>query len=272
MFKNVQTEFVKKADCRVSVVAEEGPSVYMKVEEEKLVNDTILCVLYDVHFDRSTQEVRCECNLFESSGVLCYHCLAVFHSNIVYKVPTYYVLPRWSKNIKRKHTYVKSSHDVSQSDESHTAFRGLCAHFYNIAQEFVNDDDETALLHAALEETRAKLTLHCAKKRSESMADIHTSIGSQGSNVVGVVNIQGPSKVTTKGRPKSEGLGTALEKSFKKSARRKNKNASSVQVVRPEASQDINFGAVVGRNEPQQVVRLEESQDINFGDVGRNEP
>ncbi|KAL4364833.1 hypothetical protein AHAS_Ahas07G0045600 [Arachis hypogaea] len=203
----------------------------MKVEEEKLVNDTILCVPYDVHFDRSTQEVCCECNLFESSGVLCCHCLEVFHSYKVYKVPNRYVLPRWRKNIKRKHTYVKSSHDVSRSDESHVAFRGLCAHFYNIVQDFVNDDEETALLHAALEETRAKLTTHRVKKRSESVADTHTNIGSQSSNVVGVMDIQAPSKVNTKGRPKSKRLGATLEKSFKKSSRRKNKHAPRYMCV-----------------------------------------
>ncbi|RYR38451.1 hypothetical protein Ahy_A09g043492 [Arachis hypogaea] len=147
----------------------------MKVEEEKLVNDTIICVPNDVHFNRSTQEVRCECNRFKSSNVLCCHCLTVFHSFKVYKVPTCYVLPQWSKIIKRKHTYVKSSHDV-----------GLCAHFFNIAQEFVNNDDERALLYATLEETRAKLTEHRAKKRSKSVADTHTNIGSQSLNVVGV--------------------------------------------------------------------------------------
>ncbi|RYQ89150.1 hypothetical protein Ahy_B09g095953 isoform A [Arachis hypogaea] len=162
MFRDVQVEFVKKADCRASVVTEDWPVVCMKVEEEKLVHDTMICDSYVVHFDRSTQEVRCECNLFESSGVLCCHCLEVFHSFKVYKVPSCYVLPRWSKNIKRKHTYIKSSHDVNRSDVSHDAFKGLCAHFYNIAQEFVNDDDETALLHAALEETRAKLSEHRA--------------------------------------------------------------------------------------------------------------
>ncbi|XP_025685259.1 protein FAR1-RELATED SEQUENCE 6-like [Arachis hypogaea] len=221
IFRDVQIEFVKKANCRVSAVDEQGPLVCVKVEEEKLVNDTILCVPYDVHFDRSTQELRCECNLFESSGVLCCHCLEVFHSYKVYKVPSSYVLPRWSKKIKRKHTYVKSIHDVSRSDESHVAFRGLCAHFYNVAQEFVGDDDETALLHVALEETRAKLAAHHPKMRSESVSDIQTNIGSQSSNDVGVDDIQGPSKVTTKGRPKSKRLGYALEKSFKNSRRRK---------------------------------------------------
>ncbi|QHN92486.1 Protein FAR-RED ELONGATED HYPOCOTYL [Arachis hypogaea] len=146
-------------------------SMFRDVEEEKLVNDTILCVPYDVHFDRSTQES-------------------------------------------------------------------------------VGDDDEAALLHVALEETRAKLAAHCTKKRSESVSETHTNIGSQCSNVVGVDDIQGPSKVTTKGRPKSKRLGTVLEKSFKNSTRRKHKNSSSV--VRPHASQDVNHGAVVGLNVPEQ--------------------
>ncbi|RYR72545.1 hypothetical protein Ahy_A02g006763 isoform F [Arachis hypogaea] len=56
-----------KANCRVSTVDKQGSLVCVTMEEEKLVNDTILCVSYDVHFDHSTQELRCECNLFESS-------------------------------------------------------------------------------------------------------------------------------------------------------------------------------------------------------------
>ncbi|RYQ99012.1 hypothetical protein Ahy_B07g086863 [Arachis hypogaea] len=69
-------------------------------------------VTYHVHFDRSTHKVRCECNLFESSDILCCHYLVVFSSYKVNRVPSCYVLTRWSKNIKRKHTYIKSSHDV----------------------------------------------------------------------------------------------------------------------------------------------------------------
>ncbi|KAL4299913.1 hypothetical protein AHAS_Ahas17G0148400 [Arachis hypogaea] len=41
----------------------------------------------------------------------------------------------------------------------------------------------------------------------------------------GTEDIQGPSKVTTKGRPKSKRLGSELEKSIKKSMRRKRKKS-----------------------------------------------
>ncbi|KAL4381336.1 hypothetical protein AHAS_Ahas04G0123300 [Arachis hypogaea] len=69
--------------------------------------------------------------------------------------------------------------------------------------------------------------MHRVKKRSKGVSTTHDSIGSQSLIAVGVDDIQDPSKVT-KGRPKSKRLGTALEKSFKKSARSKNKKVALV--------------------------------------------
>ncbi|KAL4275616.1 hypothetical protein AHAS_Ahas20G0125000 [Arachis hypogaea] len=133
MFREVQTEFGKNGDCTIRAFAQEGDSVYVKVKEEKLVNEKT-------------------------------------------RIPTFYVLPRWSKNIKRKHTYIKSSHDVRRLDESHNLFRGLCANFFNVAQEFVTCDEEVAMLHAVLDDTRTKLTGYRAKMQSKSVADTHDSM------------------------------------------------------------------------------------------------
>ncbi|XP_015932796.1 protein FAR1-RELATED SEQUENCE 6-like [Arachis duranensis] len=168
MFRDVQTEFGKKADCTIHVVDEQGDPARVKVEEEILVYETTRYVTFDVYFDRSTHEVRYDCNLFESAGILCCHCLVVLSSYKVNEVPSSYVLPRWSKNIKRKHTYIKSSHDVRCSNESHNIFRGLCAHFYNVAQEFVDCDDEADMLHNVLEDARAKLVDYCGRMRNNT--------------------------------------------------------------------------------------------------------
>ncbi|KAL4276151.1 hypothetical protein AHAS_Ahas20G0178500 [Arachis hypogaea] len=65
---------------------------------------------------------------------------------------------------------------MRRSDESHNLFRGLCAHFYNIAQEFVNGDDEADMLHAALDDARVKLVDYRARSRNKNVADAHTSI------------------------------------------------------------------------------------------------
>ncbi|KAL4300871.1 hypothetical protein AHAS_Ahas17G0244200 [Arachis hypogaea] len=97
---------------------------------------------------------------------------------------------------------------------SHNLFRGLCAHFFNIAQEFMNDDEEVAMLHVALDDTRVKLTNYHAKVWSTSVTDTHASIAIQSSCMVGVEDIQSPSKVTTKRWLKSKKLGADLDKSI----------------------------------------------------------
>ncbi|KAL4276150.1 hypothetical protein AHAS_Ahas20G0178400 [Arachis hypogaea] len=78
-------EFGKKADCNIRAVYEQGDSAWVKVEEEILAYEKIRYVTYNVHFDHSTHEVRCEYNLFEST---------VFSFYKVNKVPSCYVLPR----------------------------------------------------------------------------------------------------------------------------------------------------------------------------------
>ncbi|QHN92624.1 protein FAR-RED IMPAIRED RESPONSE 1-like [Arachis hypogaea] len=145
------------------------------------------------------------------------------------------------KNIKRKHTYIKSSHDVRHSDESHNLFRGLCAHFYNVTQEFVNGNDEADMLHAALNNARAKLVDYRAKLWNKTVTDAHTSIATDTSSVAGTEDIQGPSKVTIKGRPKGKRLRYELKKSIKKSMQRKRK--SSGQDNRVESCGNIDLDA-----------------------------
>ncbi|RYQ84807.1 hypothetical protein Ahy_B10g104284 [Arachis hypogaea] len=232
MFRDVQTEFAKKADCTIRAMYEQGDSASIKMEEEILVYETTRHVTYDIHFDHSTHAVRCDCNLFESAGILCCHYLVVLSSYKVNEVPSCYVLPRWSKNIKRKPTYIKSSHDIRRSDESHNIFRGLCAHFYNVAQEFVDCDDEADMLHAALDDARAKLVDYRAMMQNKTVAIAHNSIATDTSIVLGTKNIQAPSKVTTKGRPKGKRLGYELDKSIKKSMQRKWKSLGKEEILR----------------------------------------
>ncbi|XP_015955918.1 protein FAR1-RELATED SEQUENCE 6-like [Arachis duranensis] len=199
MFRDVQTEFVKKADCTIRAMYEHGDLAWVKVEEEIVVYETTWYVTYDVHFDHSTHAVRCECNLFKSVGILCYHCLVALSSYKVNEVPSCYVLPRWRKNIKRKHTYIKSSHDVRRLDESHNIFRGLCAHFYNVAQEFVDCDDEADMLHAALDDARAKLVDYRARMRNKTVANAHNNIATDTFNRVRHRGHSGPIKGNHKG-------------------------------------------------------------------------
>ncbi|QHO28039.1 uncharacterized protein DS421_7g213190 [Arachis hypogaea] len=99
-----------------------------------------------------------------------------------------------------------------------------------LRQEFVNCDDEAAILHTALDDARAKLVDYHAKLRNKIVADVHNSMATKSSSVVGTKDIQGRSKVITKGRSKSKRLESELEKSIKKFIRRSRRNQARIIV------------------------------------------
>ncbi|XP_057746648.1 protein FAR1-RELATED SEQUENCE 6-like [Arachis stenosperma] len=102
--------------------------------------------------------------------------------------------------------------------------------FYNVAQEFVACDEEAAILRAALWDAKSKLADYCASMCSTTFAATHNTIPTQSTCGVIVLDIQGPSRVKTKGRSKSKRLGAELDKSIKKSMQ-KRKRKSHLDVV-----------------------------------------
>ncbi|RYQ92034.1 hypothetical protein Ahy_B09g098131 [Arachis hypogaea] len=145
-------------------------SMFRNLQLEKVFWGKPVYDTFMVEFDPLSRKGQCECNKFESAGILCCHTLAVWSYYRVDTVPSCYILPRWSKNVIRKHIYIKSSHDVARSDESNNLFRHLCSEFYNVAQEFVACEEEAAILRAALWDAKAKLTDYRASMCSTTVA------------------------------------------------------------------------------------------------------
>ncbi|MED6127208.1 hypothetical protein PIB30_085854 [Stylosanthes scabra] len=167
-----------------------------------MVSDLLVYTTYRVTYSSLTSDVRCECYLFQSNGILCCHILAVLMKLHIIEVPSRYILPRWSRNVHRKHTQINTSHDVKRSNESMNIFRGLCSHFYNVAQDFVSNLEEAAILHDAMEGARPKLKAH---KESNQLIF-----------PVGVHDLLGPQRVPTRGRPSTTRLGAKRDRAIKK--------------------------------------------------------
>ncbi|RYR13093.1 hypothetical protein Ahy_B04g070268 isoform C [Arachis hypogaea] len=180
----------------------EGDTISIKVDEQKVFWGKPVYHTFIVEFDPLSRKSRCECNKFESVGILCCHILAVCSYYRVDTVPSCYVLPRWSKNVIRKHTYIKSSHDVARSNETHNLFKHLCSEFYNVAQDFVACDEEAAILRAALSDAKSRLTDYRASMRSTTLDGTQNTMPTQSTGGVILHDIQGPSRVKTKGQPK----------------------------------------------------------------------
>ncbi|RYR58570.1 hypothetical protein Ahy_A05g024409 [Arachis hypogaea] len=127
-----------------------------------------------------------------------------------------YVLDVKCRNVQQKHTFIKSSHDEKRLDKSHNLFRRLCSHFYNVASDFVTCEEEALMLHSGLDQLRAKLLDCRANLGSRCVPTTQNSMVTQHIPALGESDIQGPSKVSTKGRPRLKRLGSELDTSIKK--------------------------------------------------------
>ncbi|RYQ83994.1 hypothetical protein Ahy_B10g102887 [Arachis hypogaea] len=223
MFRDVQDQFIKKADCDISSVNHHGTSIVCEVDQQKMVFDMSVYSRYQVMYCSQSSDVQCDCFMFQSNGILCCHSLAVLLHFHVTVVSSQYILSRWSKNVSRRHTYIRSSIDMDRSDESMTIFRQLCSDFYNVAQDFVATPEVAAILRDAMDNARQKLKEH--KESEHQAAHVPSAIYSHTRDEcpVSMDELHGPRRVPTRGRPTSTRLGADIEKSIKKRAR-KNKN------------------------------------------------
>ncbi|MED6222319.1 hypothetical protein PIB30_063213 [Stylosanthes scabra] len=171
--------------------------ICLKVAEQKLICDQPVTDTYTVSFD------------------------------LVNEVPKCYISSRWSKNIKRKHTYIKSSHDVNRSDESMNILRGLHFHFYNVSQEFVSDIEEASILHSSLDDALIKLYDYRASKLQSSVPSRQSSNASKNQCAINVDLVLAPPQVSTTGRPSNKRLGAELDKSIRNATRRRKKDSTS---------------------------------------------
>ncbi|RYR13076.1 hypothetical protein Ahy_B04g070261 isoform A [Arachis hypogaea] len=107
-FREVQAQFRGKANCITRLTNSAlGYSVY-KVGEQVFSS---IFNKFVVTYDSVAAEVKYQCLLFESRGILCRHALSVLSFERVSQVSPRYILERWSKKVKRRHTHIKSSHD-----------------------------------------------------------------------------------------------------------------------------------------------------------------
>ncbi|RYR25872.1 hypothetical protein Ahy_B02g059903 [Arachis hypogaea] len=101
-FREVQAQFRGKANCITRLTNSAlGYSVYEVGEQ---VSSSIFNK-FVVTYDSVAAEVKRQCLLFESRGILCRHALSVLSFEQVSQVSPRYILERWSKKVKRRHTH-----------------------------------------------------------------------------------------------------------------------------------------------------------------------
>ncbi|KAI4318596.1 hypothetical protein MLD38_032277 [Melastoma candidum] len=118
-----------------------GTLTYMasKVEDDNQIVTYQVCKYgedhkaYHVKFNILEMKASCSCQMFEFSGLLCRHVMAVFRVNNVLTLPPQYILRRWTRNAKSSitleipaknvFTNYLESHAVRYNTLRHEAFK-----------------------------------------------------------------------------------------------------------------------------------------------------
>ncbi|RYR35632.1 hypothetical protein Ahy_A10g050768 [Arachis hypogaea] len=173
-----------------------------------------------VTYDAVSRDVKCHCLLFESRSILCCHFLSVISFERVDNVALKYILERWSKNIKRRHTHIKSNQDEPLLEPRSKRFDELVFRSHNIC-EFASESEElTGILHRAFDKVMAEMEEYQERSKGKSL------LTHEEATLSNVNDIQSPPHVKTRGRPKNR-FGSNLEKKISNAMKKKKKTAPS---------------------------------------------
>ncbi|KAK4592468.1 hypothetical protein RGQ29_016852 [Quercus rubra] len=100
------------------------------VFEVKEENSERVCI---VRFDNFNSNISCSCKKFESLGILCCHALQVFSIKNLTRIPSQYILKRWTKEAKKgMMTYKQDNHSLSNDKEANIVWRNSMMRIANI--------------------------------------------------------------------------------------------------------------------------------------------
>ncbi|KAL6551959.1 hypothetical protein OROGR_008113 [Orobanche gracilis] len=144
-FKEFQVEVASMMYCNTwfsRLDSLDGLISIFTVTESKKVFDNIKDIVFSVSFNEREFELQCTCCLFEFRGILCRHILSVLKlTGKTDSVPPSYVLPRWRKDIKRRHTFIKCGFDHFAGNAEMKKIDSLCDSFYEVVSMGISDND-----------------------------------------------------------------------------------------------------------------------------------
>lgn len=155
MFKKVQEELRGLMYCNSMLLKTEGTlCTYQVTDHVENKDGWKENIKFDVYFDKNEKDIKCICHLFEFRGILCRHILAVLVYQGEQEVAPKYILPRWRKDIDRKHTYIKTSYDDS---EKVRRYNMLCAQFQEVAELRAKSKENFEFVMKVLAKLKEKL-------------------------------------------------------------------------------------------------------------------
>ncbi|RYR57422.1 hypothetical protein Ahy_A05g023162 [Arachis hypogaea] len=208
-FRKVKAQFREKVNCITRLMNSTlGYSVYEVGEQ---VSSSIFNK-FAVTYDSIAAEVKYQCLLFESRGILCRHALSIL-------------------------SFERSSHDEPLLVPKSKRFDNLVFHSQNICEFATKLEELTTILHRAYDNLMVEMEELKAKKKGTCL------LSHEDANLESINELQSSPRIRTRGRPKNR-LGSKLDKQIANASKKKKTKALNelnlfdvASVVRPNSSQ-----------------------------------
>ncbi|KAM6563500.1 hypothetical protein CsatB_023498 [Cannabis sativa] len=218
-----EVEFSKAYNCAMELRIEQGAVTEYKLTPNGKYFHHI------VKYDSSVNTVICSCKKFEFAGILCSHILKVFSFHNVVKIPSQYILKRWTKYATMGVT--SSTPEIRQRDDPKVS---LALYYQDLSMSYnhivtrASTSEKTYKLARDVFKRLSEDVDACLKEETFQSKDENHTANEINTTIKGIKSnnkrVRGSSS-----RPKS-----ALEKMRKKTKVSK-RNSSTKQV-----SQDFN--------------------------------
>nr|POE86249.1 isoform 2 of protein far1-related sequence 2 [Quercus suber] len=125
-----------------------------ELHEDVSLGESHQPAIFSVFVNEDTNDVNCNCRLFEFRGILCRHQIMVFIHREVYRIPDKYILKRWSKTGIRSQNKVQISYDNWFVKPEAQRYDKMCKAFYEVANLAADSEDRCDKVMAQIQELK----------------------------------------------------------------------------------------------------------------------
>ncbi|KAG2684075.1 hypothetical protein I3760_10G062200 [Carya illinoinensis] len=176
IFKKFQNEVLGVVACHPRKESEDGATKTFRVQDFEENQDFI------VVWNEITSDVSCLCHLFEFNGFLCRHIMIVLQMSGVHRIPSQYILKRWTKDAKNRETTGEGSAIVESRVQR---YNDLCRRAFKLGDEGSLSQESYNIALNALEEALRKCECVNNSIQSETVPSPQST---QGPQCLGEVN------------------------------------------------------------------------------------
>ncbi|XP_050379523.1 protein FAR1-RELATED SEQUENCE 5-like [Argentina anserina] len=228
-FQLFQNEYTRSLNYKVYKVGKKEETSEYKVSYMGK------CREHAVLFNASTQRVSCTCMMFTFVGILCRHVLKVLDKKNVSKIPTEYILKRWTRSAKGR--TITNYHVPSDNHKESIGKRygHLCRSFREVASVGAEDAKLTAYANERSIELltnleKMKKELFKDKKCIEEAPKVEDS--SSESETEDLMIPRGVKRKAIVGRPRGDRIKNVAEKFKKKTTATKRLSMKNTSPIR----------------------------------------